>query len=192
MWVGRGIRAHTSDNGRATGKRLKAAAVAATAPHAILAEHDVSNLAGPKLVAAEQPPVEHNAGAEPLFALDDNQVRRAAGPAKVVLGHHRGVAIVQYVRWHAVTDLEQLAQRQIQPVEIDRPVHLAAALAVDEARCSDPEPKQGRAHLGHELIDQHVHQLQRLLPATTFALHAEAVLDLAPPVHDGTPELLAG
>ena len=139
--VGRRHADAAQHRGRA-GNRLEAADIAAAADLAVFGDDDVADLAGAEQVAVEQLALDDDASADTLLALDEDEVVAGARPAEVVLGHGRGLAVVQHVHRQAIARLEQIAQRQIEPVEVDGPVDLVALPHIDQARRADAKSQE--------------------------------------------------
>jgi hypothetical protein len=102
----------------------------------------------------EELPVQDDSRADAVADVDDDEVRvGAVAVAERVLADRRRLAVVQHRRGQPVALGQQLAERQVAPVQVDR-VHDHAVARVDEARGSDADADERPRGRRHQAVEQ--------------------------------------
>ena len=145
--------------GGGTGDGLEAAEPAAVAFGAVGVDDDMADLAGRLPVATEQLVPEDETGADAAPDLDHDQVRRALVATEQVGREGRRAAVVGDDGREVVPLLEDPGERQVLPVEADRPADRAGL--VDDARRPDADAEDRAGRRGSDFVDELVDDLRR-------------------------------
>src|SRR6185369_10516300 len=128
---------------------------------AVVDDRDVADLAGAEAVALEQRAVEDEARPDPPPDLDRDEVLRAlALRAKRVLGERGRLAVIRDVGRQAIPLVEEAAERQVLPVQVDGPSDRAGP-RVNETRRADTDAEGRRGGFGEELVDEAEDEVER-------------------------------
>ena len=172
-----------AQDGRDAGDGLEAAEAAAVAFDAVGVDDDVADLAGAVAVATEQLVAQDEPGTDAATDLDDDQVLRPLVATEQVGGEGGGAAVVGDDRREAVALLEDPGERQVLPVEVDRPAD--GAVGVDHARGADADAQDRARGLAPDVVDELVDELDGLVAVAAFEVAGALRGQLAAEVRRG-------
>ena len=182
--LGRGA----DDRARA-GDGLEAAEPAAAALRAVVDDHGVPDLPGAEAVAVEDLALDDDPGTDAQADLHRHEAGGAPAPLEQVLGERRGARVVGDARRQPGALGQDPGEREVLPVEVDRPADRAGG-GVHEARRADADAED-RAGLGgqhDELVDQGGQRRERLVAVEAVGGHLAGRADLAAEVDEGAGE----
>ena len=147
----------------------------------------MAELAGAVTIALEQLAVEDDPGPDPATDPDHDQVGGSRATVEGQLGQGGSVTVVGHDDRHAVALLEERPEREVGPVEVDRPADDPRA-RVDDPRRADADAQEGRRIVGAQGVDKPEHELDRGVAVAPLEGQVDRAQDLASQVHDGTAE----
>ena len=125
-------------------------------------------------------------GTDAATDLDDDEVLRPLVATEEVGREGRGARVVGDDGRKAVALLEDPRERQVLPVEVDRPAD--RAVRVDHARRADPDAEEGARGLTPDVVDELVDELDGLLAVTALELAGAFRGEFAAQVREGGGE----
>ncbi len=149
------------------------------------------NLPRAKGVAVEELSIQDDARADAVPDLDHDEILFVAALAKGMLGQGSHLRVVGDIDGQVVTLLEQIAQGQVLPVEVDGAAH-DALLRIHQARCADADAQQGAAGCRDQFVDEIVNERQRRRAVPAIEGQGGLVSDVAPQVDHCPAKLAAG
>ena len=148
----------------------------------------MADLARSPAVAVEQLPVQDDARADAVADVDDHQALvRPVAVAERVLADRRRLAVVQHRRRQPVAIAQELAEREVPPVEVDR-VHDDAAARVDEAGRSDSDADERPRRRRDEPVEHFVDRAERGVAVARGDRQVDRVANLAAQVDERSVE----
>ena len=155
----------------------------------VVVDDDVADLAGAGAVALEQRAAEDQPGADAAPDADRDQVRDAVPAGVRVLGEGGRLRVVGDVDRDAVALGDDLAERQVAPVEVDRAADRAGP-AVDEAGRPDPDAEQRRGAAVEELVEEVEDEGEGGVAVAAVDRQLDGPADLAAEVDERAREVL--
>src|SRR5512139_3651161 len=125
--------------------------MAATAGLASLDDDHVSDFARPKTIAVIQVAIGDNTGPNAAPYHHDDQIRAISAAAKGVLGQGGYLAIVSDIKGQVVLGFQQISQREILPVKVDRVTHNASR-GIHQPRRPNADSQNWATGHGYQLV----------------------------------------
>ena len=143
----------------------------------------MSNLARAKAVALEQLAVQDETGSDAATDPDDRHVVGSPIRSEDVLGKRRSLAVVGDIDGQLVALADEAAERQVLPVEADRPAD-GSGDRVDDPGRADADAHQRGVVCLDEFVHQPMYEFDRLVAVAAIERDPGRPAELAPEVDD--------